>query len=176
MAVSAPKILYFIAGMVATPEQQSEAFNIGGPGVAFRNAALIDPADKPEDCDGVAGPAIPPQYADIPNATERERVVRRMARRNPILAQSLGMTAADMREPGDLAASRAADAPPVARSRAAPAAPAAPQAQGGEGWGTAPAAAVPAPVFAPAPVQPDPPAPQTVAQKRAAAKAAKAAK
>jgi hypothetical protein len=91
MAHGYPKVLYFIAGMAPTPDQIADADNCG-PGVAFRNATLIHPDAPIEDCDAVAGDAIPDNYADaLPNISDREAVKQRMVNRNPVLAGSMGV-------------------------------------------------------------------------------------
>lgn len=59
-------VLYFTEGANPT-EADYKALN-SIPGARQRNANLIDPDDKPERCDAVAGPAIPPQYGHLPVA------------------------------------------------------------------------------------------------------------
>lgn len=61
-----PKILFFLAGMVPTPDEKAEAEAIGKP-VAFRNASMIHDGDRIEPCDMVAG-LVPEQYVSIPHA------------------------------------------------------------------------------------------------------------
>jgi hypothetical protein len=62
-----PKILFFTAGAMPTIQDRTEAADIGV--VHFRNARKINPDERIEECDGVAGPAIPPQYRNAyPNA------------------------------------------------------------------------------------------------------------
>jgi hypothetical protein len=72
MAHAYPKVLYFIAGMAPTPDQIADADNCG-PGVAFRNATLIHPDAPIEDCDAVAGDAIP---ATTPPRCRTFRIVK----------------------------------------------------------------------------------------------------
>lgn len=58
------KVLYFIDTPSPTKEQFEEAQSIG-PGVVFRNARKIVLGAPLENADAVAGPAIPPDYADF---------------------------------------------------------------------------------------------------------------
>lgn len=96
-----PKILFFIEGSTPTKEDL-EAADACGPGVAFRNASLIDPAGAIEDCDGVAGPAIPENYAEaLPDASDSEAIKKRMAKRNPGLAPGLGVEPDEPAEESD---------------------------------------------------------------------------
>lgn len=72
-----PKILFFLAGAVAT-QAEIDAANLIGPGVQLRNAALIDPTAPLEEADGVAG-APPPPYDTMPGPgadAERRRAIR----------------------------------------------------------------------------------------------------
>lgn len=66
MASKKKVVLYFTPGSDITEEQAAEMERI--PGARQRNASLIDPDEKPEPCDAVAGPAIPDSYADKPVA------------------------------------------------------------------------------------------------------------
>lgn len=59
-------VLYFTKGANPTEEDYRVMNSI--PGARQRNAELIDPEDKPERCDAVAGPAIPEQYKHLPVA------------------------------------------------------------------------------------------------------------
>lgn len=82
MAKLYPRILYFISGMVPTPEQTEEADSFG-PGVAFRNAGLIHPDAPIEEADGVAGD-VPESYKEaLPHVDDREAVNARMLARDP---------------------------------------------------------------------------------------------
>lgn len=84
-------ILYFIAG--TTPTQADiEAADALGPGAKFRNAQLIQEDAPLEQCDGVAGDAIPHSYAEaFPNADSNAEGVRdNMMKRNPALADMKG--------------------------------------------------------------------------------------
>lgn len=55
------RVLFFVNGPLPTDEQRTEA-EAFGPGVVFRNAALIRPDDRPEAFDDVAG-EVPEIYA-----------------------------------------------------------------------------------------------------------------
>ena len=59
-------VLYFTADANPTEEEYAEMASI--PGARQRNASLIDPSEKPEKCDAVAGPAIPESYDHLPRA------------------------------------------------------------------------------------------------------------
>lgn len=70
----ASKVLFFIGGSRPTDEEYAQAIAIG-PGVMFRNARKIVLGAPLENCDAVAGPAVPPDYADrFPPATEDHEV------------------------------------------------------------------------------------------------------
>jgi hypothetical protein len=60
----ASKVLYFIDTSAPTVEQYNEALAIG-PGTVFRNARKIVLGAPLENCDGVAGPAIPDDYGRV---------------------------------------------------------------------------------------------------------------
>lgn len=67
-----PRILFFIAGMVPTDEQKDDISRFG-PNASFRNADQVGSiAMSPlEECDAVAGPAIPERYANVyPNVSD----------------------------------------------------------------------------------------------------------
>lgn len=66
------KILYFLSGSMATPEEQAEADLLGTK--MFRNSSLVQDSDKPEECDAVAG-KVPPSYSKFPLAKPRPVVV-----------------------------------------------------------------------------------------------------
>lgn len=55
-------VLYFTEESSLTDKQADEMSRI--PGARHRNAALVNPEDKLEKADGVAGPAIPDNYAN----------------------------------------------------------------------------------------------------------------
>lgn len=55
-------VLYFTAESGLSDDEAREMERI--PGARHRNAAMIDPDAPLEKCDGVAGPAIPDNYAD----------------------------------------------------------------------------------------------------------------
>lgn len=76
-----PKVLFFINGMAPTDEQVTQA-NEYGPGVVFRNAAMV--GDEPiEDADAVAGD-VPQRYKDaLPGVDDRDAISKRMELRNP---------------------------------------------------------------------------------------------
>lgn len=54
--------LYFTNGAQLTEEDYEAMSKLRGD-VRHRNAEFIDPDAKLEDCDAVAGPAVPEQYA-----------------------------------------------------------------------------------------------------------------
>ena len=56
-----PFILFFVAGMVPTSAEVTDAATYGP--VAFRNASFINPTDAIEPNDGVAG-LVPKSYRD----------------------------------------------------------------------------------------------------------------
>lgn len=60
-----PRVLYFVDGMVPSAEDR-EAIKQYGPKAAFRNAQMVSnvPTSPLEECDFVAGPAIPARYAN----------------------------------------------------------------------------------------------------------------
>lgn len=90
MASLYPKVLFFIGGTTPTPEQIEEA-DAYGPGVAFRNAALVHPDGPIEEADAVAGPNIPDNYAEaLPHIDDRAAVKERVMARNPNLANMGG--------------------------------------------------------------------------------------
>src|SRR4051812_41433052 len=92
MANMFPKVLYFIAGTTPTAEQIADADSCG-PGVAFRNASLIRPEHPIEAADAVAGPSVPKHYeAALPHISDRDAVKANMLKRNPVLAEKLGLT------------------------------------------------------------------------------------
>lgn len=62
------RILFFIAGPVPTAEEYEAAARING-NVSFRNASVIGPGDRTEECDGVAG-TVPDVYKKFPSADE----------------------------------------------------------------------------------------------------------
>lgn len=67
-----PRILFFIAGMVPTDEQKDDIARFG-PNASFRNADQVGAiAMSPlEECDAVAGPAIPERYSNVyPNVSD----------------------------------------------------------------------------------------------------------
>lgn len=59
-------VLYFTVD--ANPTEEDFAAMNSIPGARQRNASLINPDDKPEPCDAVAGPAIPEAYDHLPRA------------------------------------------------------------------------------------------------------------
>lgn len=61
-----PFVLFFLAGMVPTPEELVEAGKLRAR-VGYRNASVVSPEDAPEPCDGVAG-KVPPTYRKFPTA------------------------------------------------------------------------------------------------------------
>lgn len=78
MRNNAPRILFFTKGAVPTTHEVDTAEAISR-NVGYRNGAL-DPGDRPEPCDAVAGPAIPELYKehDVPVVTssvELDRVI-----------------------------------------------------------------------------------------------------
>lgn len=62
------KILYFIDGNCASPDEISEASEIPAT-VLFRNARVISPGASLEKADGVAG-SVPEPYQGYPTAKE----------------------------------------------------------------------------------------------------------
>lgn len=58
-----PVVLYFIQGMVPSESEMSEATDLGGVQIRFRNASLVDNhgAEALEECDGVMGD-VPERY------------------------------------------------------------------------------------------------------------------
>jgi hypothetical protein len=61
-----PHVLYFTEEANLTAEQQAELDSI--PGGRHRNAALVDPdAPLEQGVTGVAGPAVPENYAHLPH-------------------------------------------------------------------------------------------------------------
>lgn len=66
--MKAPKILFFVDGMVPTAEDMIEAADITGQ-VCFRNVRAVPAEGSLEDCDGVAG-QVPAMYAALPTAAE----------------------------------------------------------------------------------------------------------
>ncbi|WLJ71038.1 hypothetical protein [Sphingomonas phage Kimi] len=63
-----PVVLFFIAGVIPTEEEQAEAEAIEAD-VKFRNASLVGLDHAPEDFDDVAG-AVPDVYAEAKAAKE----------------------------------------------------------------------------------------------------------
>lgn len=61
-----PRVLYFINGMNPTDEERNDAARFG-PNVGMRNATQVASlAMSPlEECDAVAGPAVPDRYAKV---------------------------------------------------------------------------------------------------------------
>lgn len=103
-----PRILFFIAAAMPTPEEFDAADELG-PNVAFRNASLVTGEGSLEECDGVAG-SVPKAYADkYPTAREaiEKWQVGEMERRQ--------RRAAGIREPmeDETAAPKAAATPPA---------------------------------------------------------------
>lgn len=77
-----PRVLFFIGGTNPTQEEFDKA-NSMGPGVVFRNAAMISTDGPIEDADAVAG-VVPDRYSlALPNIDDKEGVQRRMDMRNP---------------------------------------------------------------------------------------------
>lgn len=81
-----PKILFFTAGAMPTVQDRVLAADIGV--VNYRNARKINAEDKLEDADGVAGPAIPPQYRNAYPSADRAIKEHKAAMRE--LAKSVG--------------------------------------------------------------------------------------
>jgi hypothetical protein len=78
-----PRILFFVDGPTPTEDQMKAAAEYG-PGVSFRNARLIKEDAPLEDCDGVAGEAIPPMYADaFPSADDEKAMDEHMEKHDP---------------------------------------------------------------------------------------------
>lgn len=61
-----PRVLFFTAGMVPTEDDYADAVRFR-PNVGFRNGSAVAalPMSPLEECDAVAGPAIPPRYAGV---------------------------------------------------------------------------------------------------------------
>ena len=77
-----PRVLFFIEGPTPSPEELDEA-NRYGPGVAFRNALMIQDDAPLEAADAVAGVA-PQQYKDaFPGIDDHDAIKERMEERNP---------------------------------------------------------------------------------------------
>lgn len=86
------RILFFIAGVVPTAEEQQAAAELNGAQVVFRNASAV-PAEKHslEICDGVAG-EVPDLYAEaFPDAAE---AIKKRKEELKALASKVGDSAA----------------------------------------------------------------------------------
>lgn len=66
MAAKYDRVLYFIAGNKPSEKDLTDAAQYG-PGVMFRNANFTPDTGPLENCDKVAGPAIPQRYKDAFN-------------------------------------------------------------------------------------------------------------
>jgi len=64
-----PFILFFIAGVKPTPEELKAVSLIQGR-IGMRNASRVNPEDKAEPCDGVAGSVPEGFYRKLPTADE----------------------------------------------------------------------------------------------------------
>lgn len=61
-----PFVLFFVAGMVPTPEELQAATQLRAR-VGYRNASVVNDTDVAEPCDGVAG-KVPTPYKKFPTA------------------------------------------------------------------------------------------------------------